>query len=309
MLNRVWPLMLSLVVPWAPQSCTDDGGDGYAGSGGRGGVGAAGHGGLSSGGAAGSGAAGKNSGGAGAAGTGGSGTAGTGAAGTAGTAGTAGGTDTPQGSFTLSSTDVSLSGTCQFDPSPFSNITLTNTSSVPLTWHASGGAPVVLTPSGSTLAVGAAITISISATLPPGTGTFPYTAVSIDADVAPSQSIQVRGYLTGQFHVPLPPDQDFGEVALVLVPPISSPPPGSPNTRFIPATGAVISEVLQSSNPAFTTGGVATASYINGFGMGWLLSFSPQTAGPQETTLTFWSYTRTVCPPNTFKARGVGVTP
>jgi hypothetical protein len=59
-----------------------------------------------------------------------------------------------------------------------------------------------------------------------------------------------------------------------------------------------------SNGPDIRQDGVAPGS-----GTGWRLFFQPKTTGAQEATLQFTNFAMNVCPPNTIKARGVGVSP
>ena len=291
MLSRIWPAILSLTIPWLPENCSYGGG-GDAGAAGSSVAGRAGAGGE--------------------AGTSGEGTTGTSGASSAGTSGEGtAGTGVQPGSFTFSPSSLYFSGICE---AISRSSTITNTSSVPLTWHVTGVPSIVFTPASSTLAPGESVDVTVTVSAIDRRLLWLAT-VSIDADVAPSQTVEVTVSFSGQYHSTLPADLDFGDVP---IPSSSSPspgpfppsaPPGAPNTRFIPADPFVISELLGSDNPAFSPGGVGTVSYVPGFGMGWLLVFAPQTLGPQEATFTFGSYNKAVCPPNTFKARGVGVAP
>jgi hypothetical protein len=258
-------------------------------------------GGMASGGSAGTSsgadAGGMNSGGAGAisgADTGG-GTAGAAGAsgGSAAGAGGAGGTGgVQQGSFTLSGTTLQFVGSCAFTQQ---TLTIANTSSVPLTWHASGDlATTLLTPNGSTLEPGGQVSVSV---LPQITlGDFSSSVISIDADVAPSQSIEVDAQLFGKEPPgPLPPDIDFGDV-----------PVGSHASAFIGVvTPNVQILVMSGTNFDFSLSGAAPNLQPGGFG--WILNFEPSTAGAQLSTLIFTDFAMDVCPPNSITARGVGV--
>ena len=185
MLQRVWATLLGLALPWVPQTCTyggdDDGGHGGSSTGhggasgasgggasslaGVGGLTGLGGGGLATGGTGGkAAAAGASSAGAGTSG------AGSGSGGTAGTVGAAGASvagtaGVQQSRFTLSDTLPGILALCEVQPGPLT--TITNTSSLPLTWHATttfvpGILTVVVTPPGSTLAPGEAVTLLVS---------------------------------------------------------------------------------------------------------------------------------------------------
>jgi len=170
------------------------------------------------------------------------------------------------------------------------NFDITNTSGVPLTWHVSGNpATMTLSPPSSTLPVGGAITVSVSSSLAKKAS---LSVVSIDADVAPSQSLEIRVSYLGAFLWFQPPDVDFGNV-----------PVGVSSTITIQAAGNYPDMRLQSSNPAFSLPGSGTQTGT------WPLTFLSQTPGPQQSTLTFFSGFGTVCPPNTFIARATAVAP
>jgi hypothetical protein len=197
-----------------------------------------------------------------------------------------------QGSFTLSASALNFFN-C---PSP-QTLVITNTSSMPLTWHVSGNLTnLSFSPLGSTLDVGAAVNVSVVPTL--GTLTV-FTTLSIDADVASSQSINIGASLDATI-VP-PPDLDFGNVPIGGVsPPI-----------FISAfaTATYPGESIISSNQDFSLSGNAPNTQVGGFG--WTVSFRPSLLGAQQSTITYFSMSGSirVCPPNTFIVRGVGVSP
>ena len=58
---------------------------------------------------------------------------------------------------------------------------------------------------------------------------------------------------------------------------------------------------------SFDKSGVAPGPQPGGFG--WTLQFHPTSLGPHEVTLSFIKFTGPMCSPNSFKARGVGVSP
>ena len=293
MLYRVLPAMLSLALPWVPPGCMDDGGHGGHG----------GHGGSGAGGEDVGGRAGASSGSGGTiileGGSGGTG-ASSGDAGSGGTAG-AGGSGVELGSFTLSPS-LLFFAKCGHSSA---EVLITNTSSFDLTWHPSTiSSPFPFTftfsPPGSTLAAGETVTATVTVG-----DVSPTTLVSvdvnggIDADVAPSQPLVLRVETSGRFHTPLPPDIDFGNVVINTASP----------SVFIPAEfSANSTETLGSSNPSFSLDNVtARPGFPPG---GWHLTFRSFTEGPQETTLTFGTPSFGVdCPPNSIKARGVGVLP
>ena len=283
-------------------------GCGISGADGAAGTGSAGIGGLSSGGAssgaggassgagASSGGGGATSGAGGASGIGGAvdtgGVAGTGG-GASGSAGVAGAGGAQQGSFTLSTPSLNfLVDSCPFTRS----FTITNTSSSSLTWQVSGDLSAVsIVPTGSTLPAGGAVSVSVT----PKWGVKGASPVlSIDADIAPSQPLALSIYISGYYDQP-PADIDFGNV----------PVPGY-SSVFISAFtigGSFPGLGLGSINPAFGLSGFTPAQQSGGFG--WTLTFHAQTLGPQQTTLQIGAIGGTVCPPNTFIARAVGVAP
>ena len=128
-----------------------------------------------------------------------------------------------------------------------------------------------------------------------------FPVVSIDADGAPSVPLNVWVGLPG-YHATPPADIDFGNV------PIG--PLGASVFISVWGTGGFAGEVLGSSDwYTFRLSGAAPQHQPPDGVLGWTLTFSPTTLGPQQTTLTFGSILGTVCPPNTFIARGVGVAP
>jgi hypothetical protein len=303
MLYRLLPAMLSLAVPWVPRGCIYDGGHGGPGAGGENVGGGAGTG-SGSGGTTmegGSGGAGASGGGAGAGGS--DAGASGGDAGSGGTAG-AGGSGMQLGSFTLSSSQLYFAK-CGHTSAQF---TITNTSSVDLTWHPTTapnplpdpwGFTFTYTPPGSTLAAGEAVTVTVTVgDVAPASVTHLDVNASIDADVAPPQSLVLSVDTTGRFHTPLPPDIDFGEVVM-----------GNTSAPvFIPIASSLNeTETLGSTNGSFSPDNVTARP---GPFPGWNVRFRPSIEGPQEGTLIFGTPTHGVdCPPNSFKARGVGVWP
>jgi hypothetical protein len=206
------------------------------------------------------------------------------------------------GSFTLSSS-LLLFAKCG---NTSTQLTITNTSSFDLTWSPSiAPSPYTFTftPPGSTLAAGEAVTATIAVgDVAPGQSPLSQSVTvnaSIGADGAPSQSLGLVVNITGRWHTPLPPDIDFGNVVIQTT---------SPQV-FIPSEfSANSTETLGSSGDAFFLDNI-TARPV-GPSPGWNLTFKPASEGPQETTLTFGTpFNGTDCPPNTFKARGVGVLP
>ncbi|HYQ03333.1 MAG TPA: hypothetical protein VER96_31880 [Polyangiaceae bacterium] len=231
------------------------------------------------------------------AGTGGT-SAGTGgtSAGTGGTSAGAGGAQS--GSFTLSTTSLAWGSDCPFAKT----FTVANTSSVPLTWHLSGGmSGFTISPLGSVLAVGGAVEVSV---LPVGITSYKH--VSVDADIAPSQAVDIVFPVNAPVVLALPPDIDFGDV-----------PVGSSKEVYISVNSIGFSNVSGprlsiTNSPPFTlwgstgpTGG--PPGQVSG-GFGWTLRFSPQTPGPQQTQLTAGGMSY-VCPPNSFVARATAVAP
>ncbi len=173
-------------------------------------------------------------------------------------------------------------------------LTITNTSSVPLTWHVSGDlSGIVFVPLGSMLAAGEAVSVSL--TQKPGS--MPPSQLSIDADVAASQSVQIWGAILG-VKIQLPADIDFGNV------PVGIPSP----TVFIPVppfennwSGAGL-QFFGGDASSFEKSGVAPNLQTGG--MGWTLYARGSVPGPVQVTLKFFSMTgSTVCEPNTFTAR------
>jgi hypothetical protein len=201
------------------------------------------------------------------------------------------------GSFTLS-TGYLFFAKCGHTSDEF---IITNTSSFELTWHAPSTAtpfPFTFSPPGSTLAAGEAVTATVTVgDVTPDRFQQVAVDVSIDADGAPSQPLVLFVDTTGWFHTPLPPDIDFGNVVINTF-----------STQvFIPATSST-TEWLGSSNTSFSLDNITARALV--FPFGWKLIFLPRTLGPQEATLTFGTPLYGAdCPPNSFKARGVGVLP
>src|SRR6478736_2816737 len=217
-------------------------------------------------------------------------------AGTGGTSAGAGGAQS--GSFTLSTTSLAWGSDCPFAKT----FTVANTSSVPLTWHLSGGmSGFTISPLGSVLAVGGAVEVSV---LPVGITSYKH--VSVDADIAPSQAVDIVFPVNAPVVLALPPDIDFGDV-----------PVGSSKEVYISVNSIGFSNVSGprlsiTNSPPFTlwgstgpTGG--PPGQVSG-GFGWTLRFSPQTPGPQQTQLTAGGMSY-VCPPNSFVARATAVAP
>jgi hypothetical protein len=326
MLYRIGPAMLSLALAGAVPRCThipegDGGFDGYAGASGAsvGGVAGAtgGSAGTSShGGSAGlsgvGGAAGLGAGQGGESGISGGGLSSGGSAGatggsagaTGGSAGASGGSTAgtgavQEGSFTLSATTLLFVAACQFTPQ---TLTITNTSSIPLTWHASGDlSTTLLTPTGSTLQPGEQVSVSVLSQIHPAAGSVGFSGstsvISIDADVAPSQSIQVVAQLSGKPppSAPLPPDIDFGDV-----------PVGSGATAFVPVNTTPILVISSQTAPEFSLSGAAP-NFQGTFGQGWTVTFRPAIPGAAQATLAFTDFSESTCPPNTIAARGTGI--
>jgi len=178
-------------------------------------------------------------------------------------------------------------------------LTITNTSSVPLTWHVSGDlSGIVFAPLGSTLAAGEAVSVSL--TQKPGS--MP-SQLSIDADIAASQSVQILGAILG-VKIQVPPDIDFGNVPVgVPSPTVFIPVPPFANTWI----GAGL-EFFGGDASSFEKSGVTPTLQTGG--MGWTLSARGSVPGPVQVTLKFFSMGgSTVCEPNTFTARATIVAP
>src|SRR6478752_965590 len=208
------------------------------------------------------------------------------------TGGTAG-TGAMPGSALVSPLSLNFVGQCQV---PAQSFTISNTGSIPLTWHAElhGSPPVYVSPPFSTLAPGTNVAVAVTQFSQPFYGTFSGT-VAISTDVAgPLGPIAVSYSVLGSTVVP-PSDIDFGEVPL-----------GSQKAISFSAAPTQANR-LRSSNPDFLLTGMTPADPSPGF---WTLIFVPHVSGRQSTTLTLWSFPNpVVCPPNTFNAIGVGVTP
>jgi hypothetical protein len=201
-----------------------------------------------------------------------------------------------QGGFTLSTNQLSFSGQCTLTAQPF---IITNTSGVNLVWHASASlSSTNVTPSGSTLLPGQAQSVSV---LPEGwVGSNYSSLIRVDANGA-SQSVGVSAALSGTpAPASLPPDIDFGNVAL-----------GSSKTALISPfdfdSGAIQVATI-SDQPASDMSIPESTPANHPEGFGWLVTFRPQAVGPKEHTITFTDFAQSVCPPNSIKARGIGVT-
>jgi hypothetical protein len=169
-------------------------------------------------------------------------------------------------------------------------LTITNTSTVPLTWHVSGDLTgIAFTPQGSTLAAGEAVSASLVQTA----AGIPGTNLQIDADIAASQALLAQGVILG-VRIQPPADIDFGNVPLGVASP----------TVCIPIPGVRPGEGLQfyGNSASFQKSGVAPN--LQTCGMGWTLYVQGWVPGPIETPLQFISMSgTTVCAPNTFTAR------
>lgn len=279
-----------------------------AGSGGMGGkAGSAGMGGTiagSGGSAAGSGGMGgkAGSGGSGgaAAGSGGSGGSGGSAAGSGGSpSGGAGGNTGTPGKLSIAQSQLSFPLTCptatQFTPQA---VILKNTGGSELTWTSSFNTLYLeVTPSTSTLAPGAQVSVTVSPKLssfsPPTPTTSLTYPISVTTNVPgdAAQSISVVESTNGYFVTP-PANIAFGDVPVGMsVTKSIAVPFGYPG----PALGCC-------SSPDFVTNGVAPLG--NGT---WSLTFTPSVAGPASVTLTLGAFPGCLFPPNTFTASGKGI--
>jgi hypothetical protein len=203
-----------------------------------------------------------------------------------------------QSRFTLSETPPGGTVICEVTLARLT--TITNTSSLPLTWRPTIVTPgvfsVVVTPPGSTLAPGEAVAALVSVRPPQVSGSLPSDRVIIDigADDSPSQRIQLYVSMQGQYDLNEYPDLDFGNVAL-----------GARSDLTINRNPRVLQSHLgfdQLQNPEFTWNYSAT-------GGAWILSFQPRSVGAKEVTVEIIALPQ-LCPsPITFKMRGVGVIP
>jgi len=191
-------------------------------------------------------------------------------------------------SFRLSTQSLFISGTC---PPATGKFTITNASSGPLTWHLSGNlSGLVVAPLSSTLPMGGAVDVSVTANLPNAS-----TILSVDVEGAPSQSrsIQIDSVLLG-YPVEPPPDIDFGDVPVGF----------SGKSVSIQYFSGYPGMILDSSNPAFVLQGLASNNGV------WTLTFRSQTLGLQQTTLSISNMFRPVCPTNAAViARATAVAP
>jgi len=187
---------------------------------------------------------------------------------------------------------LDFSGECNV---PAQSLTISNTGGSPLAWFAEvgGAVPVRVIPFSSTLLPGASVTVNVSPFLPPRTATVSGT-ITINTDVAGQLSPIGVVYNVSGFAVMPPPDIDFGAVPIGSQKRVSFAAPSAPGV------------LLVSSNPDFLLTGAAPADPSPGF---WTLVFIPRVTGPESTTLTLGSFNKTICPPNTFTASGVGVAP
>jgi len=153
-----------------------------------------------------------------------------------------------------------------------------------------------VTPPGSTLAPGEAVTLLVSVPPPLVSGSLPSGRLTIDigADDSPSQRIELSVNIQGQYDLNEYPDLDFGNVAL-----------GARSDLTIFRNGRVLQSKLgfdQSNNPEFTWNYSPT-------GGAWILSFQPRSVGAKEVAVEIIAFPQ-LCPsPKTFKMRGVGVIP
>jgi len=153
-----------------------------------------------------------------------------------------------------------------------------------------------VTPSGSTLLPGQAVDVSV---LPHPVQKMYYSVISVDTDVASSQSVQVDTSVeTLSPPTNLPPDIDFGNVKV-----------GSTVTAFID----LFSVGIQAPGIYASMSDTWPVFYLSGKsplpGLGWTVTFQPDSIGEQVRTITFSTMLMPVCPPNTITARGVGVAP
>lgn len=168
-------------------------------------------------------------------------------------------------------------------------VTISNTSSVPLTWQMSGNlSNIAVTPLGSTLPAGGAVDVSVT---PKVNGAL--FDVSIDADIAPSQLLTISIVVSGGYFTGSLADVYFGNVPI-----------GMSSTQLITAP-SFPGVILASANAAFKL--LAAVPYSPPGS--WVLTFTPTSPGDQQSTLTVGSMVGVVCPPNTFIAHGVGVAP
>ena len=153
-----------------------------------------------------------------------------------------------------------------------------------------------VTPPGSTLAPGEAVTLLVSVPPPLVSGSLPSgrLTVDIEADDSPSQRIELYVDVYGQYDLNEYPDLDFGNVAL-----------GAQSDITINRNPRVLQSRLgfdQLQNPDF-------GWTISGLGGALILSFHPRSVGAKEVAVDIIALPQ-LCPsPKTFKMRGVGVIP
>jgi len=188
---------------------------------------------------------------------------------------------------------------CALPPQSF---TITNTSNVNLTWHAWANLSwAVPTPSGSTLAPGQAVEVSVNVH---SSGLFESTVINIDTTAAPSQTVQVStNYITYPAPTSLPPNVEFGNVPL-----------GTTVTAGVNAFAvgggyqslAAVSSGPHSVDIQFPLG--APTNQPSGV-FGWMVTFKPQSLGEHAGKIAFIDIFKGTCPPNTITVHGVGVAP
>jgi len=213
--------------------------------------------------------------------------------------GGAGGSGGAQGSFTLSTTSLTFYDSCALPPQSF---TITNTSNIALTWHASANQSwAVPTPSGSTLAPGQAVEVSVNVH---SSALQASTVIHIDTTAAPSQTVQVSTfYIVYPAPTSLPPNVEFGNVPI-----------GTTVTAGVDAFAVAMSYTglaagfsgAHAPDIQFPTG--APTQQPGGV-FGWTVTFTPHSLGEQSGTIDFIDIFKGTCPPNTITVHGVGVAP
>jgi hypothetical protein len=195
---------------------------------------------------------------------------------------------------------------------------LSNFTDSPVTWSAAlddadAAAPYFsFTPSGSTIAAGGTVTVSVTASVLSPNCVNPEAQLAISSTApgaAPVVNLATTGW--GYYLATVPGPIAFGSVS-------------SPETLFIPYPGIKgnvqvgstegNTVYLESSNPSFVLNDTEPGFTINPSQYGWELTFnpSPSQLGPQSSTLTFfqpYDPSSDLCPPDTTTATGTSVAP
>jgi hypothetical protein len=208
--------------------------------------------------------------------------------------------------ISLSPTSLMFEGACGSTPSPQS-FTITNVSAAPVTWTAThSGSRFSLNVSGSTLASGAAVTVTMSPSPIPqypalvGDVGEPVTIQSTTASGATfSDQESATELIDGCIYSNLPTGLNFGDV------PVGSSQQMTVQSGQYACTSAGVDWALSSvgtTDPAFQIGPI-----VHGVGDSWTITFSPGVVGPHTETLTMTrAGAAPTCSQATFSVTGTG---